>query len=141
MDANESFEMAAEAFYKATGMLMPGKDIAAACGWTEECEEERCKAFKVWCAAVAYMQKSESTERNELRQSLASKTAEVEALKAQNERMREALEKASHEAQHDRACASQRAKDEDREPCDCYKSDIKKALTQPAPSAKPEPRP
>lgn len=67
MDANESFELAAGYFYRATGMLMPGKDICAASGWTEEQEEERKKLFKVWCVAIEYMQKSESDERNTLR--------------------------------------------------------------------------
>ncbi len=57
MDADESFEIAAKAFYKATGMLMPGKDIGSGMGWSEEEEEERQKLFRVWCAAVAYMQR------------------------------------------------------------------------------------
>ena len=53
--ANESFERAAAAFHKVTGMLMPGKDISAGAGWTEQCEEERRLLFKVWCAAIDYM--------------------------------------------------------------------------------------
>lgn len=57
MDANESFEQAAEAFYKATGHLMPGKSIAAAAYAGEEAEEERCRLFKVWCAAIEYMKR------------------------------------------------------------------------------------
>lgn len=54
MNENESFEEAAEYFHKATHMLMPGKDIAAASGWTEEQEDERQKYYKVWCAAIEY---------------------------------------------------------------------------------------
>ena len=65
MNANESFEMAAEAFYKATGMLMPGKDISAGAGWTDEREEERKKLFKVWCAAIEYMHKARSLAAEE----------------------------------------------------------------------------
>ena len=53
--ANDSFERAAKCFEKATGMIMPGKDIGAYSGWTEEQEEERRKLFKVWCAAIEYM--------------------------------------------------------------------------------------
>ena len=55
MDANDSFEEAADCFYKATGHLMPGKSIAAAAYAGEEAEEERQKLFKVWCAAISYM--------------------------------------------------------------------------------------
>lgn len=57
MDANESFEQAAEAFYRATGHLMPGKDIAAAAYAGEEQEAERRAHYKTWCAALEYMRR------------------------------------------------------------------------------------
>ena len=53
-DSLEAWEDEAEAFYKTTGMLRPGKDVAAASGWTEEREEERQKAYKIWCAGWSY---------------------------------------------------------------------------------------
>ena len=54
-DANESFDREAEAFHKATGMLMPGKNIRAGADWTDDDEVERRKLFKVWCAGVDYV--------------------------------------------------------------------------------------
>ena len=55
-DANESFERAADVFYKATGFLAPGKD---GCTRTAEVERE----WGVWCAAIDYM-KAEAARRN-----------------------------------------------------------------------------
>lgn len=77
MDANESFEKAAECFYKATGMLMPGKDICAAMGWTEEREEERQKMFKVWCAAIKYMRSSLAKHNAEERRKVWEEAADM----------------------------------------------------------------
>ncbi len=66
MITSDSFEIAAAAFYKATGMLMPGKSIGSGVGWTEDQEIERKKLFEVWCAAVAYMQTTEKRENERL---------------------------------------------------------------------------
>lgn len=54
-DPITSFEEAAEAFHKATGYLMPGKDVRAA--MSDEEESERRELFKVWCAAIDYMRR------------------------------------------------------------------------------------
>ena len=55
----DSFEEAAEAFYAATGNLMPGKD---GCQRDEngDLTTEVAHDFKIWCAAIAYIKKSEA---------------------------------------------------------------------------------
>lgn len=62
MDANESFEIAAAAFCKATGYLMPGKD---GCPRDEngDLTPEVARDFKVWCAAIDYMKKAAPQEK------------------------------------------------------------------------------
>ena len=87
MNINDSFEIAAEAFYKATGMLMPGKNIAAGAGWTEDQEKERKKLFGIWCAAIDYM-KAARTELDD------AKDLAIRGLEAEAARKDEALEHA-----------------------------------------------
>lgn len=47
MNANEMFEVQAEAFRLMTGHLAPGKDMGAM--GSERADEERRAAYKVWC--------------------------------------------------------------------------------------------
>ena len=60
MDANEAFEIAAKAFYKATGHLAPGKDGCKR-GYNGDLDPEVAKEWKIWCAAVDYMRATENT--------------------------------------------------------------------------------
>ena len=53
MNANDRFEITADLFHRATGMLRPGKDQAAAMGNTPSHEERRA-AFSRWLANSAY---------------------------------------------------------------------------------------
>lgn len=53
MNANDRFEITADLFQRATGMLRPGKDQAAAMGNTPS-REERQLAFDKWRAERAY---------------------------------------------------------------------------------------
>ena len=48
MDANHRFELLATVFYMTTGMMAPGKDIAAARGVDDY--EERAITFASWCS-------------------------------------------------------------------------------------------
>lgn len=59
-NTNQEFERAAKAFRKATGHLMPGKDVPAASWAGQESEDERQKLFKVWCAAIEYMKSEDA---------------------------------------------------------------------------------
>ncbi len=55
MTGNEWFEVKAEAFYLQTGMMAPGKDMAAAAGLFDDLA--RSVAWVEWCGAnVALLQ-------------------------------------------------------------------------------------
>lgn len=54
-NAIEAFEEAAEAFDKATGFMMPGKDVPAAAYVGEEHEAQRRAHHKTWRAAIEFM--------------------------------------------------------------------------------------
>jgi len=52
--ANERFEREAEAFYRATGYMAPGKDVPVGMGATSDYEMRRSIAWEAWCAGIAY---------------------------------------------------------------------------------------
>jgi hypothetical protein len=59
MSANDSFESAAEAFYKATGNVMPGK-IGCLRDGDGNLNPEVARDFQIWSAAIDYMKVSAS---------------------------------------------------------------------------------
>lgn len=65
MDANESFELAAEAFRAASGFLAPGKDGSGADYKGRLAESETARAWNIWCAAIEHFQ-SQAAHRIDL---------------------------------------------------------------------------